>query len=401
MNAERILPGLVLAASGVFAAPGGVDSLVREVLSSHPQSREAHWSPRVQEARVAGARSWMPPTLQVEGRSDGEMSLNFQQGILWPGSRSRMAKVEDTRLEMVRFDSVGTMVRLALSVREAVWMEWMSEAMLAILDSQLVRAEVLAETSRRNLAVGMATPSDSWLADARRTQARVRRDQGRREVEAARAMRESWTGPGELPDAGPPAWAAWLDDPRLDSAAARRPDVESMRREVAMNEAMAAAAEDALRPELMVGGMAMRMPDGMPGWGAMVGISLPFVPWASGMPRAEVAAARSKARVDLARLEGMGRMVRAETAEHRARARAAWEALRLLDSAVVPGQARARADALERWKQGREMTSMVVAMDEMVGMAAMERVVQRQTYEVERARALAAAGRVWETEEAR
>jgi outer membrane protein TolC len=401
MVAERILPGLLLAAGGVLAATPGLDSLVREVLVRHPRALEAHWNPRAQQARVAGARSWMPPSVQVAGRSDGELSVSLEQGIPWPGSRARMAQVEQRKLEMVRSDSLGTLVQLALSVREAVWMEWMAREMLGILDSQVLRADQLAETTRRNLGVGMATASDAWLADARRTQARIRRDQGVREFEAARAMRESWTGAGELPDPGSPTWASWLDDPAFDSLAARRPDLEAMRTEVAMGQAMAEAAEDALRPELMVGGMAMRMPDGMPGWGAMVGITLPFVPWASGMPRAEAAAARSKARVDQARLEGMGRMVRAETAGHRARARAAWDALRLLDSAVVPGQTRARADALERWKQGREMTSMVVAMDEMVGMAAMERIVQRQTYEVERARALAAAGRLWETEGSR
>lgn len=401
MVVERILPGLVLAAGGVLAGTPGLDSLVRDVLANHPRAQEAHWNPRAQEARVAGARSWMAPSVQVAGRSDGELSLSLEQGIPWPGSRGRMARVEERRLEMVRSDSLGTMVQLARSVREAVWMEWMAREMLGILDSQRLRADLLAETTRRNLGVGMATASDVWLAEARRTQARIRRDQAVRELEAARAMRESWTGAGELPDPGAAVWASWLDDPAVDSMAARRPDLEAMRTEVAMGQAMAEAAEDALRPELMVGGMAMRMPDGMPGWGAMVGITLPFVPWASGMPRAEAAAARSKARVDQARLETMGRMVRAETAEHRARARAAWDALCLLDSTVLPGQNRARADALERWRQGREMTSMVVAMDEMVGMAAMERVVQRQTYEVERARALAAAGLLWETEESR
>ncbi len=398
MFTERILSSVALVAGCALATSPALDSLVREVLTRHPRAEEVRWSPRAQQARLEGTRAWMAPSLQVSGRSDGELALALEQGIPWPGRRARMETVEMRRLAMVRSDSLGAMVDLARAVREAVWMEWMAQEMLRVLDSQVLRAENLAEITRRNLGVGMATASDVWLGDARRTQARIRRDQMVQDLQVARAMREAWTGAGELPELGPARWAIWLDDPSLDSVATSRPDLESMRTEVAMGQAMAEAAEAALLPDLMVGGMAMRMGDGMPGWGAMVGITMPFLPWASGMARAEAAAARSKARVDQARLEGMSRMVRAETAGHRARARAAWQALRLLDSAVVPGQARARADAQERWKQGREMTSMVVAMDEMVGMAAMERIAQRETYELERARALAAAGRVWETE---
>jgi len=401
MNTERMVRGLLLAAVAGAAAPLPMDSLVGEVLARHPRAEEARWRPAAQEARVAGSRAWMAPSLQLSGRSDGEMALTFAQGIPWPGRLGRMEAVERRRLDMARVDSAGAMVELALSVREAVWMEWMAGEMVGVLDSQRVRAETLAEIVRRNQGAGMATASDAWLAQARLAQARVRHDQALRDLESARAMRESWTGPGKLPDPGELRASEWLKDSGRDERAVHRPDIESMRREGGMEEAMATASEGSLLPDLMVAGMAMRMSDGMPGWGAMVGISMPFAPWASGMARGEAAAARTRARVAQSRVESMARMARSESASHRAKALAALETLRLLDSAVVPGQARARADALERWRQGREMTSMVVAMDEMVGMTAMERIVQRQTYEVERARALAAAGLVWEAEDGR
>lgn len=159
-----------------------------------------------------------------------------------------------------------------------------------------------------------------------------------------------------------------------------------------MQTSMSQAMERSLRPDIMVGAMAMRMNTGMPGWGVMAGMTLPFVPWASSMAGSGAAGSRARSRETENKAQAMERMAVSEVADHLARARAAWSGLRELDSLVLPGQERAVADARSRYAQGREMLPMVFAMEDMVRMTRMEAVMLRGEYEIERARLNASAG---------
>jgi outer membrane protein TolC len=172
----------------------------------------------------------------------------------------------------------------------------------------------------------------------------------------------------------------------------RRGDIASMEKDAAMQEAMSESMRTGLRPDIMVGGMAMIMPDGMPGWGVMAGLTLPFVPWAKGMATGEAAGTHARSRATQSKAESMKRMAHAEVIDHANKARAAWNGLSELDTLVLPGQENAIADARARYAQGREMLSMVLAMQDMALMTRMEAAMRRGEYELERARLLAAAG---------
>jgi outer membrane protein TolC len=93
-----------------------------------------------------------------------------------------------------------------------------------------------------------------------------------------------------------------------------------------------------------------------------------------------------------AKAEAMARMARSEVTDHSQRARAAWAAWKRLDSLVLPGEENALALTRTRYGQGSEMLSMVLAMEEMIRMTRMDAIMQRGTYELERARLAAAAG---------
>jgi len=205
-------------------------------------------------------------------------------------------------------------------------------------------------------------------------------------------MREGWTGTvqGKLEPAAPsaPTW----NDSLLVQKAANRADIVSMRRDAGMREAMGAASQASLRPDLMVGAMVMQDQGGMMGWGLMAGLSLPFVPWANGMAQGQARSAKVQARVSEARAEAMVRMARTEVVDHSKRAVAAWSSWHRLDSLVLVGQDLALSQTRARYGQGREMLSMVLTMEEMVRMTRMEAVMQRGTYELERVRLAAAAG---------
>jgi outer membrane protein TolC len=369
-----------------------VEGWVRQVLESHPQFRTAGLGVESERVQVDGARAWMPPQVELDWQSDGLKSAKFVQGIPWPGKTGSMEAVQRGKVEMARSDSSDLRRRVELSVREAAWMEWMGREKARLLTEQEGVVRDLARNAERNQAQGMATASDTWILRARAEQIETQAEQARAEAASAKAMRESWTGPEvDSLEPGKPAEPSWSDS-ALAKVARDRPDIVSMRRDADMREAMGRASEISLRPDLMVGAMAMQMPNGMPGWGVMAGFTVPFAPWSSGMAQGQALGAKVQARVAQARSEAMDRMARSEVADHSHRARAAWEAWHRLDSLVLPGLGNALSLARTRYGQGSEMLSMVLSMEEMIRMTRMDAVMQRGTYELERARLAAAAG---------
>lgn len=365
-----------------------VDAARRE----HPQGLASRAAVESRRVSIAGARSWMPPNAQIEARSDGQIDLSLSQMIPGPGKTASLSRVRRAELDMALADSAEQMRQIEGSVREAAWMEWMAWEKVGVIASQESLATILAATVRRSQAQGMSSAAEAWLAEARARQLGIQKTQALAEAKAATSMRESWTGTGEARLSPAPATAPSWNDSILLERAAMRPDARSMEADAAMQEAMAGSMEAGLRPDFMVGAMVMRMEDGMPGWGVMAGLTLPFVPWARGMATGEAASARAMARVAASRGEAMRRMARTEIVSHAEKARAAWTALRELDSLVLPGQEAALRDARARFAQGLEMLPMVLAMEDMVRMSRMEHIMRRMEYELERTRLATAAG---------
>ena len=369
-----------------------VEGWVRIVLESHPQARTAGLGVESERLQVDGTRAWMPPQVQMDWQSDGLVDAKVSQGIPWPGKTGSMETVQRDKVEMARSDSSEIRRRIELAVREAAWMEWMNGEKARLLKQQVGVVRDLAKNAERNQAQGMATASETWILRARAEQIEAQAAQLDGEAASAKAMREGWTGsvrdslePGR-PDA--PAW----NDSVLAKASGNRPDIVAMHRDADMREAMGRASELSLRPDLMVGGMVMQDQGGMMGWGLMAGFTVPFAPWSSGMANGQARSSKAQARLSQARAEAMIRMAQSEVADHSHRARSAWDAWNRLDSLVLPGLGNALSLTRARYGQGREMLSMVLSMEEMVRMTRMDAVMQRGTYELERARLAAAAG---------
>lgn len=397
-NLAKVVAASWLAfAPAAFAEPpqhrtNTLEGWVEQARLQHPQGATAADIVAAGRASLSGARAWMPPNAQLDIKSDGLVDLSLSQMIPGPGKTSRLVRVREAELEMALADSSEQMRQLELGVREAAWMEWMAWETLEVLASQESLAVILAETVRRSQSQGMSSSAESWLAETRARQLRIQKDQAMAEARAASSMRHSWTGEVAARMAPGPATAPAWDDSLLLVRADTRPDARSMVADATMQEAMSESMRATLRPDFMVGAMAMRMPDGMPGWGVMAGMTLPFVPWARGMAVGDAGAADAKARIARSRTDAMRRMARSEIVAHSQRARVAWNALREIDSSIAPGQEAALQDARARFGQGREMLTMVLAMEDMVRMTRMERLMRRGEYELERSRLAAAAG---------
>jgi len=370
-----------------------VEGWVLQALADHPQARTAGLGVESERVQVEGTRAWMPPFVELDDQSDGLADVKLTQMIPWPGKTRAMETVQRDKVGMAQADSSDIRRGIELAVREAAWMEWMNGAKARLLEEQEGVVRDLARTAERNQAQGLSTAADTWILRARTEQVQAQADQAQAEAASAKAMREGWTGPvrDALEDPSRPQPPAW-DDSALADSVKNRPDIVAMLREATMREAMGRASEVTLRPDLMVGAMAMRMQNGMPGWGLMAGFTVPFAPWSSGMANGQTRGARVQARAAQSKAEAMVRMARSEVADHSQRARAAWASWKRLDSLVLPGEENALALTRIRYGQGSEMLSMVLAMEEMIRMTRMDAVMQRGTYELERARLAAAAG---------
>lgn len=397
---KRRLAAAALAWTTLSSAQGAVQPDQKQTLERwvedaqlhHPTSSAAHWGVDAARAQVPGTQAWMPPSSQLQFQSDGRIDLALTQMIPGPGKTGSQKAVREAQLEMGRSDSAESLRKLALSVREAAWMEWMAWQKLRLLEEQVEAATRLHEAVLRNQAAGMATPTEGWLAQVRVRQLKVQAEAQRAEAQIATQMRQSLAGAGEGPLVAEEAKAPDWDDSTLLAALESRPDLRSMQRDAAMQEAMKEAMRKSLVPDFMVGGMLMRMQNGMPGWGVMAGMTLPFAPWSRGMADAEIASGSARGHERMMRRETMRRMARTEVFDHAAKARTAWMALREIDSTLLPGQDRAAADTRARYASGKEMLSMVLAMEDMIRMTRMEAIMRRGEYELETARLLAAAG---------
>lgn len=365
---------------------------VEEARLHHPTATAAHWNVEAARAQVPGAGAWMPPNSQFQYQSDGRIDLALTQMIPGPGKTGSQQAVREAQLEMGRSDSAEALRKLELSVREAAWMEWMAWEKLRLVEEQRDAATRLHEAVLRNQAAGMATPTEGWLAQVRVRQLKVQAEELRSEAQSATRMRQSLAGAGEAAlVAGPPTAPDWSDSTLLE-ALENRPDLRSMQRDASMQEAMKEAMRKSLVPDFMVGGMLMRMTNGMPGWGVMAGMTLPFAPWSRGMADAEINGSTARSHERRMKREAMRRMARTEFLDHAAKVRAAWNALVEIDSTLLPGQDRAAADARARYVAGKEMLSMVLAMEDMIRMTRMEAIMRRGEFELETARLWAAAG---------
>lgn len=369
-----------------------IESWVEEARLHHPTATAARWSVEAARAQISGAQAWMPPSTELRVQGDGLVDLSLSQMIPGPGKTASQKSVREAQLEMGRNDSAESLRKLSLAVREAAWMEWMAWEKLRLVEEQHHAAGRLHEAVLRSQAAGMATPSESWLAQVRVRQLKVQAQQLKSEALTATQMRQSLAGGEASPlVAGTPAAPDW-DDSTLLEALEKRPDLRSMQQDIAMQKAMQSAMKRSLVPDFMVGGMVMRMPSGMPGWGVMAGMTLPFAPWSRGMADAEINSSSARGHERGMQREAMKRMARQEVLEHASKARAAWSALREIDSTLLPGQDRAAADARARYASGKEMLSMVLAMEDMIRMTRMEAIMRRGDYELEKARLRAAAG---------
>jgi len=375
---------IALASVGAVGA-SQVDEIWMRIQQNEPGLRAISEERAQAEGGQTAMGAWMPPEAKIEqmwmmdGAPDAT-TISLSQSIPLSGQPGFRRQAEGRRVDMAKWSEADARKSREATFRKTWWDLWGMRQQMGIVRERLDLFAQAEEVARAQRVTGMnGTESILKLLTAR---SRVRMDSldlvsRMREMEA---MILSWVGGpsdstvGEIeaPAAEPTDFVA------SDSLAAAQPGVKGMRAEAEMSELEAKAEKRGLWPDLMVGGTWKQSYSDLPGgYGVMAGITLPFAPWASGMPAGKARQAEARGRKATWNALAMERMERARLQALQARIAALRGRLAVLDSSILPQALDGRNLSMGALAAGTGSLAMVLETTDMVAMAKMERVMAR------------------------
>jgi outer membrane protein TolC len=278
-------------------------ALLREALANHPDVLRARAAGDAEREGMRAAGALENPVLELaldeqpfDGSGSGQRQVGVSQEIPFPGKRGMRTDAArlraDAALELARSAERAVIAE----VKVAYWELFLRERRTAILrESRVAMADIVA-AARTRYETGLGGQQDLLLAmvEASKLDGEILHTEA--VAAAARSRLNLLVGrDAETPLGRAAAESATPFDARLEDllAAARgtRPSVRAAESEAAAAEAQARLARAAARPDFLLGGMYMQMPEGSDEWRASLGITLPV--WKG---RREDATAREAAR---------------------------------------------------------------------------------------------------------
>lgn len=277
-----------------------LDSLVAEAILNNPQLRAARHQSAAAHARVDQATSWEPPQFGVEFFQtpiqsfpipwlDGmETDYFLQQMFPFPGKLSGMGEAADANAKMLNEGYNALERKVIRELKSAYFELYLVQRKIEInaANQQLMRRFV--EIASKQYEVGMAGQPDILRAQTELSTLTAGGLNLQREKQAVESMLNTILNrPVNAPQGYVPEIESnipgWTFEQLCPLALENRPEVRAMNFSVEMSKAELSASEREYYPDLMVRvmykDMAMTKNDF---WATMVGISIPFAPWASG-----------------------------------------------------------------------------------------------------------------------
>jgi outer membrane protein TolC len=262
--------------------------LVAEALRASPEIAAARALWRAAEARVpfAGALEdpvlgFMLDELPVDGSGSGVREISLRQEIPFPGKRGLMTREARFEAEALREMARDTARRVVTEVKIAYWELFLLENQLATLRENQSALEDAIAGSRARYEAGLAGQQDFLLAMVEGGELDGEIVQIDARVTAARAKlnllldRDAASPVGRTSADSLSPFDAML--PELVAAAREaRPSVRARARDVATAEAAHGLARISGRPDFMIGGAYMQMPEEVDEWRAEVAVTVPL-----------------------------------------------------------------------------------------------------------------------------
>ncbi|WP_197088573.1 TolC family protein [Rufibacter radiotolerans] len=283
-----------------------LEEALLQMEQNYPQLKQYDYRRQAVEARVAGARSWMPPQVTV-GLSrlpyDPKMIdmpiMENQSGLMIgveqmiPSRAKQRAKERylQAQVPAIAQQQKWTQNELRAEVRQLYFTRYVSEKMLQVIGKSERVLNLLIKSSEAQYAYNQAQLNNIYSARARLQELQNLR------LAQKQMIIESTLGLNTL--MGRPVDQEFvvdtLQEPSLGLAAFLLADTTTSRSDIAVMEASIQAMRanqevmrSELRPEFGVRFEHMPMFNMESMYSAMVMVSLPFMPWANKMNKAEV-----------------------------------------------------------------------------------------------------------------
>ncbi|MFZ1731647.1 MAG: TolC family protein [Bacteroidota bacterium] len=319
-------------------------------------------------ARAESAGAWPAPTVSFEFYNTPITSLNplsdglendyaLQQMIPLSGMPGLMRDMASAQAEMERANVHTKSRDLLRDLRSDIAMLISARKRLAINEENHRLVEQVLRSVEAAYAVARATQADVLRIRVELTKSLNERLAIEAEAATMQAMvnaRLNRTPESRIPDIVPENPDSYPDP---ESATAPSPhersELRMMSAEADMVRAQATLAGRSWVPELMLRGMYKEMTMGMPdSWAFMIGVSVPFAPWAQpAISGARQEAEARKMEVEK-RTQEMQLMIAMQRRESRVQYNALSARLQQYSAAIIPASTQALSAALEAFGTG-------------------------------------------------
>lgn len=287
-------------ALGQENTPLVLDSLVAEALQNNPQLRAARYQTRAAEARVDQVTSWNPPQIGFEffrtpiqsfpnpAKNSMENDYFIQQMFPFPGKLSSMGIAAGNNAKMVGEGYRALERRVIWELKSTYYELYLVQRKIEVNEENQDLMRRFVEIASRQYEVGLGKQPDILRAQTELSTLMTEglNLQSEKKVVESRLntllSRPANASVGNVPEieASIPNWTFEQLSPL---ARENRPEIRAMSFNVEMNKAELSGSQKEYFPDLMVRVMYKNMimtTDDF--WSAMIGISIPIAPWASG-----------------------------------------------------------------------------------------------------------------------
>lgn len=362
-----------LVAEALARSPALSASRVRaEAMATRPRQESAWEDPQVSLEFFATPITYADPL-----RHGMETDYAVTQAIPLFGRNGAMRDAAEAGARAANQSALVTERNIVAQVKQSYAMLLTAQKQLAVNNDATKVLEQIVISVRTRYSVGSASFADVLKAQVELDKAANERSRLTQGQESAAGMidallgRTAGTRRLTVAEEELHPLKLTLRD-ACDAAQEHRPDLRAMAMEIEMSRAELDAAKRECFPDVMVRGMYKDMKEGTDQWAAMLAVSVPLAPWASGRHGGAVDEKELAVHERELSLQEMRAMTLSEVRAAWTKAQADWEQLERYRSSMLPRSRQAVASALAGYRTGGTDFLSLLDSERMLQMLEME-----------------------------
>lgn len=389
----------LLTISGVIAQSGSentrndyssleslLDTITAQAIANNPSLKASEYRTTASRANIGTIR-YEAPQAAVEFyqapirsfpnpfKDQMEIDYSLQQMIPFPGKLKAMTNAEKSRAKMSEFDQQTTKQDLIRSVQYAFFELYLIDRQRDINSSSQALMRSFVDIARKQYELGMGRQTD--ILRAQTELSRLMNDsivlsQSRQSTVAM--INSLRSEPVELPiqttsEISIGSMSIKPLDSLLIIADQNRPELQSMKSNIAMQQSEKTASKKEYLPDFMIRGMYKQMIDAPDDWSLMVGATLPVAPWSIGKYKAAVQRSESLISQAEADYKNMQNMVASQVKDAQAKFLSSQAQIDLIQNTTIPQAQQTMQSALAGYQTGKQEFLMLIDTQRMFLMA--------------------------------